>query len=147
MNLLERRRELLGGKKLLPFVIWQNGMTAVSQIPIEYTTSKCTLTYGSDYNGSYVDINGTSGPAAKSVTFTIPALYIKKAKTCNIVWYVVEAYGSCNVKLVCDGQTLTDAATSNMQKRTYTPNITSFTGDLTVTFTGNKVRIYNFVIE
>lgn len=147
MNLLERRRELLGGKKLLPFVIWQNGMTAVSQIPIEYTTSKCTLTYGSNYNGSYVDINGTSGPAARSVTFTIPALYIEKAKTCNIVWYVVEAYSSCNVKLVCDGQTLTDAATSNMQKRTYTPNITSFTGDLTVTFTGNKVRIYNFVIE
>lgn len=147
MNLLERRRELLGGKKLLPFVIWQNGMTAVSQIPIEYTTSNCTLTYGRGNEGSYLSIKGVSGPAAKSVTFTIPALYIKKAKTCNIVWYTIEAYGVCNVKLVCDGQTLTDAATGNMQIRRYMPDITSFTGDLTVTFTGNKVRIYNFVIE
>lgn len=147
MNLLERRRELLGGKKLLPFVIWQNGMTSVSEIPIEFTESNCTLTYGRDRTGSYVNIKGVSGPAAKSVTFTIPALYVKKAKTCNIVWYIMEAFGSCNVKLVCDGQTLTDTGTGNMQKRTYTPDITSFTGDLTVTFTGDKVRIYNFVIE
>ena len=147
MNLLERRRALLSGKKLLPFVIWQNGMTDVSQIPIEYTASNCTLTYGTDNTGSYLNINGVSGPASKSVTFTIPALYIEKAKTCNIVWYVVEAYRSCNVKLVCDGQTLTDTGTANMQTRTYTPDITSFTGDLKVTFTGNRVRIYNFVIE
>ena len=147
MDLFERRRELLGGKKLLPFVIWQNGMTSVSEIPIEFTESNCTLTYGRDNTGSYVNIKGVSGPARKSVSFTIPALYIKKAKTCNIVWYVVEAFRTCNVKLVCDGQTLTDTGTANMQKRTYTPDITSFTGDLTVTFTGNKVRIYNFVIE
>lgn len=147
MNLLERRRELLGGKKLLPFAIWQNGMTSVSEIPIEFTESNCTLTYGRDNNKTYISIKGVSGPAPKSVSFTIPALYIKKAKTCNIVWYIIEGYGACNVKLVCDGQTLTDAATGNMQIRRYAPDITSFTGDLTVTFTGNKVRIYNFVIE
>ena len=142
-----RRRALLGGKKPLPFVIWQNSMASVSEIPIEYTESKCTLTYGSSLSGSFVELVGVSGPAAKSVTFTIPALYVKKAKTCNIVWFIKEAYLSCNVKLVCDGQTLTDTGTANMQTRTYTPDITSFTGDLTVTFTGNRVRIYNFVIE
>ena len=90
MNLLERRRELLGGKKLLPFVIWQNGMTSVSEIPIEFTESNCTLTYGRGNEGSYLSIKGVSGPAPKSVSFTIPALYIKKAKTCNIVWYTIE---------------------------------------------------------
>ena len=90
MNLLERRRELLGGKKLLPFVIWQNGMTSVSEITIEFTESNCTLTYCRGNEGSYLSIKGVSGPAPKSVSFTIPALYIKKAKTCNIVWYTIE---------------------------------------------------------
>lgn len=142
-----RRRALLSGKKLLPFVIWQNGMASVSEIPIEYTESNCALTYGSNSKGSYVNIDGVRGPAANSVTFTIPALYVKKAKTCNIVWYISSVWATCNVKLVCDGQTLTDAATGNVQTRTYTPDITSFTGDLTVTFTGDEVRIYNFVIE
>lgn len=146
MDLFERRRELLGGKKLLLFVIWQNGMTSVSEIPIEFTESNCTLTYGTSASGSFVELAGR-GPATKSVSFTIPALYIKKAKTCNIVWYIKLGYLGCKVKLVCDGQTLTDTGTANGQTRTYAPNITSFTGDLTVTFTGDDVRIYNFVIE
>ena len=121
-------------------------MTAVSQIPIEYTTSNCTLTYGNSLSGSFVELVGR-GPATKSVSFVIPASYIKKAKTCNIVWYIKQGYLACNVKLVCDGRTLTDTGTANGQTRTYMPDITSFTGDLTVTFTGNNVRIYNFVIE
>ena len=146
MNLLERRRELLGGKKLLPFVIWQNGMTSVSEIPIEFTESHCTLTYGTSASGSFVELAGR-GPATKSVSFTIPALYIKKAKTCNIVWYIKFSYRACKVKLVCDGQTLTDTGTENSQTRIFTPDISAFTGDLTVTFTGDNVRIYNFVIE
>lgn len=146
MDLFERRRFLLGGKSLLPFVIWQNGMSSVSEIPISYVESHCTLIYRSYPQGTFIFIEGQSGPYTKSVSFTIPAIYIKKAKWANITWFVPQPYGSCNVKITCGGHTLQDTGEENYQTRIFNSDISSFNTDMTVTFTGDQVRIMNFVI-
>lgn len=143
MNFLERRRMLLAGESLLPFVIWQQGWADLTQIPVNYTLTRATLTIV----GGSLSISGQSGPGTKSVSFVIPAKICKKAKQLNITWYVLSAYGSCSVKIECDGQTLTDNATSNNQTRIYNPDISSMQGDMTITFAGSGVRIYTFIVS
>lgn len=58
MDLFERRRGLLSGKGLLPLIVWQNGMTSVSEIPVSYTEKRCTLTYSANATRTYVYLKG-----------------------------------------------------------------------------------------
>ena len=140
----KNRRRLILGKSLLPLIVWNNKMSSLEEIPVEYTTTGATIL--SDHS---IEISSgiSPGVGTKNFIFKIPKKYVKKAKTCNIVWYIKEAYLSCNVKLVCDGQTLTDTGTENGQTRIFTPDISAFTADMTITFTGSEVRIYNLILE
>lgn len=146
MDLFERRRGLLSGKGLLPLIVWQNGMTSVSEIPVSYTEKRCTLTYFANATRTYVYLKGQSGPQEPSVSFTIPAKYIKKAKRAYITWYVASAYMSCHVKIMCGEHTLQDTGEENYQTRVFNCDISSFDADMTITFIGDRVGIYNLVI-
>lgn len=144
MDFKDRRRLILG-KSLLPLIIWNNKMSSLEEIPVEYTTTGASVVYSA--SGNSIEITSIPGMMTQNFVFKIPKKYVKKAKTCNIVWYIKTGYLACNVKLVCDGQTLTDTGTENSQTRIFTPDISAFTDDMTITFTGSEVRIYNLILE
>ena len=83
------RRRLILGKSLLPLIVWNNKMSSLEEIPVEYTTTGATILS----NHSIEISSGISpGVGTKNFIFKIPKKYVKKAKTCNIVWYIKEAY-------------------------------------------------------
>ena len=141
----KNRRRLILGKSLLPLIVWNNKMSSLEEIPVEYTTTGASVV--SSASGSSIEITFIPGMMKQNFIFKIPKKYVKKAKQCNIEWYIKTGYMVCNVTIACNGQTIRDLATENSQTRIFTPDISAFTDDMTITFTGSEVRIYNLILE
>lgn len=139
------RRRLILGKSLLPLIVWNNKMSSLEEIPVEYTTTGASVV--SSASGNSIEITYIPGMMTQNFVFKIPKKYVKKAKRCNIEWYIKTGYMVCKVTIACNGQTIIDSATENAQTRIFNPDISAFTDDMTITFTGSEVRIYNLILE
>ena len=79
------RRRLMLGKSLLPLIVWNNKMSSLEEIPVEYTTTGASVV--SSASGSSIEITSRPAMMTQNFIFKIPKKYVKKAKQCNINGY------------------------------------------------------------